>query len=75
MIDKETWKIGTDHDKMEKLIKYHLHVQYHKNHLLEKEKTFPCNHKTIHSFCSMNDSFHYTPRPNWENKMDWENDV
>ena len=31
MIDKETWKIGTD--KMGKLIKYHLHVQYHKKRL------------------------------------------
>ena len=24
MIDQETWKIGTDHDKMEKLIKYNM---------------------------------------------------
>ena len=24
MIDKETWKIGTDRDKMEKLIKYNM---------------------------------------------------
>ena len=37
MIDKETWKIGTDCDKMEKIIKYHIHVQYHKKHLFEKE--------------------------------------
>ena len=29
MIDKETWKIGTDQDKMEKLIKYYMHVQIH----------------------------------------------
>ena len=25
MLDKETWKIGTDHGKMEKLIKQHMH--------------------------------------------------
>ena len=36
MIDKETWKIGKNHDKMEKLIKYNMPVQYHKKHLLEK---------------------------------------
>ena len=40
MIDKETLKIGTDHDKMEKLMKYHMHVQYHKKHLFKKEKSF-----------------------------------
>ena len=37
MIDKQTWKIGKDHNKMEKLIKYHMHVQYHKKHLFKKE--------------------------------------
>ena len=31
MIDTETLKIGTDHDKMEKLIKCNMHVQYHKS--------------------------------------------
>ena len=30
MIDKETWKIGADHDKIEKIIKYNMYVQYHK---------------------------------------------
>ena len=40
MRDKETRKIETGHNKMEKLIKYHMHVQYHKKHLFEKEKTF-----------------------------------
>ena len=40
MIDKKTWKIGTDNDKMEKLIKYNMHVQYHKKRLFE-EKKFP----------------------------------
>ena len=35
MIDKKTWKIGTDRDKMEKLIKYRMHV-YHKKRLFEK---------------------------------------
>ena len=38
MINKETWKIGTDRDKMEKLIIYHMHVQFHRKHLVEKEK-------------------------------------
>ena len=42
---------------MEKLIKPHLHVQYHKSHLLKKEKTFLYNRKTIRFFFSMNDSF------------------
>ena len=38
MIDKETWKIGTNCDKIEKLTKYHMHVQYYKKRLFEKEK-------------------------------------
>ena len=38
MIDKETWKIGTDCDKMEKLIKYNMPVQYHKKCLLWEKK-------------------------------------
>ena len=37
MIDKETWKIGTERDKMKKWIKYHMHVQYHKKYLFKKE--------------------------------------
>ena len=46
MIDKETGKIGTDCDKMEKLIKYDMHVQYHKNISLKKKKnTFSCSVK------------------------------
>ena len=40
MIDKETYKIGTDCDKMEKLIKYNTHVQYHKSVFLKKKKAF-----------------------------------
>ena len=55
MIDKETWKIGKDCDKMEKLIKYHMHVKYHKKSLFEKEETFSGNCKTIHFF-SMKDT-------------------
>ena len=54
MLDKETWKIGTDRDKMEKLIKYNMHVQYHKS-VFFKKKTFWSN-KTIHCFFSMNGS-------------------
>ena len=30
-MDKETWKIGTDRDKMEGLIKYNMHVQFSSN--------------------------------------------
>ena len=48
MIDEETWKIGTELDKMGKLIKYHIHVRYHKKHYFKKEKTFSSNHKIIH---------------------------
>ena len=33
MIGKETSKIGTDRDKMEKLIQYHMHLQYHEKRL------------------------------------------
>ena len=36
MIDKETLKIGIDSDKMEELIKYNMHVQYHKSVFLKK---------------------------------------
>ena len=28
MLDNETWRIWADHDKMEKLIKYNMHVQW-----------------------------------------------
>ena len=75
MIDKETRKIRTDPDKIEKSIKYYMHVQYHKKHLFEKEKTFSSNRKAIHCFLSLNDSFKNTPTPNWEIQMDRENDV
>ena len=40
MINKKTWKIGSDRDKMEILIKYHVHVKYQKKILFEKENTF-----------------------------------
>ena len=36
MIEQETWKTWTDRDKMEKLIKYNMHVQYHKSIFLKK---------------------------------------
>ena len=42
--DKETWKIGTDRDKIEKLIKYNMSVQYHKSIVLKK-KTYSSNIK------------------------------
>ena len=38
MIDEETCKLGTDHDKMEKSIKYNMHVQYHKCLFWKKKK-------------------------------------
>ena len=60
---------------MEKLIKYHMHVQYHKKRLFEKEKTFSSNRKPTHCFFSMIDSFSNTPRSNWNIQMNWENDV
>ena len=60
MIDTETWKIA-GHDKMEKLIKYHMHIEHHNKHLFEKEKTSLSNCKAIHCF--------------WEIQMDWQNGV
>ena len=38
MLDKETWKIETDRDKMENLIKCHIHKQYHKKASFWKRK-------------------------------------
>ena len=40
MIDEETCKLGTDHDKMEKSIKYNMHVQYHKCLFWKEKKAF-----------------------------------
>ena len=45
MSDRETWKTGTDCDKMEKLIKYHMHVQYQKSIFLKKKKLSQVNIK------------------------------
>ena len=47
-IDKETWKIGTDHNKLEKIIKY-MPAQ-HKKHLLEKKNPFSSNIKESTAF-------------------------
>ena len=49
MIDKETWKIGTHHDKMEELIQYSMHAQYHKSVFLKK-KTLSSNVKQFTVF-------------------------
>ena len=38
MIDKETWNVEADCDKMKKIIKYKIFVQYHENRLLFKKK-------------------------------------
>ena len=58
MIDKETSKIETDRDKMEKLIKYNMPVQY-KKCLLEKKKKKKLSQVTENNplFFSMNESF------------------
>ena len=45
MIGKETWKKGKDRDEMEKLIKYHMHVQYHNKLFLKKKKFSQMNVK------------------------------
>ena len=50
MIDKETWKTGTDRDEMEELMKYNMHVQYHKSAFLKKKKTFLSNGKQFTVF-------------------------
>ena len=50
MPGKETLKIGADYDKMEKLIKCHMHVHYHIKRFFEKEKTSSRNGKAIHCF-------------------------
>ena len=73
MIDNETWKIETDCDKMEKLIKYHMHVQYHTKSLFEKEKTFSSNYATIHCFFLQTIAFKTHLIPNWETQMEWKN--
>ena len=44
MIDKETWNVETNRDKMDKIIKYKISVQYHKMHVLFT-KTFSSNVK------------------------------
>ena len=74
MSDRETWKTGTDCDKMEKLIKYHMHVQYQKSIFLKKKKLSQVNIKKS-VFYSMSDMFKNTHQPHWEIQMDWENDV
>ena len=38
MIDKETWNVERDCDKMEKMIKNKMSVQHHKKRLLLKKK-------------------------------------
>ena len=37
IIDKERWNVETDRDKMDKIIKYKMSVQYHKKRLLFKK--------------------------------------
>ena len=56
MTGKENEKIGTEFDKMEKLIKYHMHVQHHKKRLFEKEKLSQVTVKQFTVF-SVKDSF------------------
>ena len=56
---------GTGRGKMEKLIKYHMHVQYLKRHLFEKEKAFSSNCNAIHCVFSLGDSL-----PNYKTQLD-----
>ena len=76
MIDKETWNVETDHDKMDKIVKFKMSVQYKKHLLFKKTFSGKVNQSTVFS---INDSFLTlwinTPRPNWEIHMDWENDI
>ena len=64
MIDKETWKVGTDCDKMEKFLKYHMHVPYLKSVFFKKKKLSKVTIKKSTVFY-MN-KFKNTPSPNWE---------
>ena len=51
MIAKEIWKTKTDGNKMEKLIKCHIHMQVqHQKSVVLKKKTFSSYPKTIHCF-------------------------
>ena len=76
MIDKETWNVETDHDKIDKIVKFKMSVQYKKRLLFKKTFSGKVNQSTVFS---INDSFLTlwinTPRPNWEIHMDWENDI
>ena len=47
---KKHEKKRKDCDKIEKLIKYNMHVQDHQKHLLKKKKKLLSNRKTIHNF-------------------------
>ena len=49
-VNKETWKIKADCYKMEKIIKYDMHVQYHKSILFLIKKTFSSNIKQFSVF-------------------------
>ena len=53
VIDKEKRQIGTNHDKMEKVIKYYLHVKKH-HFLLKELSQVTIKQSTVFS---MNDSF------------------
>ena len=51
---KETWEIGTNRDKMEKLIKYYMHVPWRKGALVVNLEQFkhknPINGTQISAF-------------------------
>ena len=72
MID--TWKTGTDCDKMEQLIKYKMHKQYHKSVFLKKKKKKASSNVKQFTVVLWLGAFK-TPRCNWEIHTDWENDV
>ena len=73
MIDKETWKVGADGDKMEKIIKYNI-CKYNIIKISFWKRTFSSNVKQF-TFFFLGMVALKTPRRNWEIHMDWESNV
>ena len=74
MTDKHE-KIGTDGDKMEKLINYQMHIHYHKKASFWKRKNLSqVTVKQSTVFFLWIIAFKTDPRSNWEIQMDWENE-
>ena len=73
MIDKETWKIDTDRDQMEKVLKYNMMYNTIKASFWKK-KAFSSKVKQFTFFLWIV-AFKHTTRRNWEIHMDWQNDA